>query len=46
MADILEIRAGELTLRDLRRIYQRPVALRLTAQDRGRISAAAALVEG
>jgi histidine ammonia-lyase len=41
----LEIRAGELTLRDLRRIYERPVALRLMAQDRARISAAAALVD-
>lgn len=45
MTDILEIRAGELTLPDLRRIYERPVALRLWAQDRARIGAAAALVD-
>jgi histidine ammonia-lyase len=43
--DTLEIRAGELTLSELRRIYERPVALRLGAQDRARISAAAALVD-
>src|SRR5216684_8572248 len=45
MANVLEMRAGELTLPALRRIHQQPVALRLSAQDRGRISAAASLVD-
>jgi len=45
VANVLEIRAGELTLPMLRRIYEQPVALRLPAQDRGRIAAAGALVD-
>ncbi|MGB6307687.1 MAG: histidine ammonia-lyase, partial [Steroidobacteraceae bacterium] len=36
---------GGLTLADLRRIHERPAALRLSAQDRGRIAAAGSLVE-
>jgi histidine ammonia-lyase len=45
VTDVLEIRAGELTLPMLRRIHERPVALRLPARDRGRIAAAGSLVE-
>jgi histidine ammonia-lyase len=41
----LEIRAGELTLPTLRRIYERPIALRLSSGDRGRIADASTLVE-
>ena len=46
MANVLELRAGGLNLAALRAIYERPVALRLTAHDRGRIAAAGALVDG
>jgi histidine ammonia-lyase len=45
VANILEMRAGELTLSTLRRIHERPVALELSAQDRGRIALAGALVD-
>ena len=45
MTDVLEIRAGELTLPMLRRIHERPVALRLNAHDRGRVAVAGSLVE-
>ena len=44
-ANVLEIRAGELSLPMLRRIYERPVALRLAAHDRSRIALAASLVD-
>ena len=45
MANVLEIRAGELSLSTLRRIHEQPVALRLSAHDRGRIAAASSLVD-
>ncbi len=45
MPQTLEIRAGALSLPDLRRIYEHPVALRLAAPDRARIAAASALVD-
>jgi histidine ammonia-lyase len=45
VANVLEIRAGELTLPTLRRIHEQPVALKLSAQDRGRIAVSGALVE-
>jgi histidine ammonia-lyase len=45
VTDVLEIRAGELTLPMLRRIHERPVALRLAAHDRGRVAVAGSLVE-
>jgi len=45
VANVLEIRAGELTLRTLRRIHEQPVALRLSAHDRGRIAVASSLVD-
>ena len=45
MSKVLEISAGELTLPTLRRIHEQPVALRLSAHDRGRISVAGSLVE-
>jgi histidine ammonia-lyase len=45
MSDILEIRAGELSLQTLRRVYEQATAIRLGAQDRSRIAAAAALVD-
>jgi histidine ammonia-lyase len=41
----LEIRAGELSLATLRRIYEHPTAFRLTAHDRTRIVASNALVD-
>jgi histidine ammonia-lyase len=41
----LDIRAGQLTLPLLRRIYDQPVALRLGAEDRARVGAATALVD-
>jgi histidine ammonia-lyase len=44
-ANVLEIRAGELSLPVLRRIYEQPVVLRLSAHDRGRIAASASLVD-
>jgi histidine ammonia-lyase len=45
MRKVLEIRAGELPLATLRRIYEQPVALRLAAQDRDRIAVASSLVD-
>ena len=45
MENVLEMRAGELTLSALRGIYQQPVALRLAAHDRGRIAVASSLVD-
>ena len=45
MTNVLEIRAGQLSLATLRRIHERPVALRLEAHDRGRIAAAGSWVE-
>jgi histidine ammonia-lyase len=41
----LQMRAGQLSLPDLRRIYERPVVLRLAAQDWARIAAASSLVD-
>jgi len=41
----LQIRAGELSLLELRRIYEEPVALELGIEDRERIAAASALVD-
>src|SRR6202023_1116100 len=45
VAKVLEMRAGELTLSTLRQIHEQPVALELSAQDRGRIAVASALVD-
>jgi histidine ammonia-lyase len=42
---VLEIRAGELSLATLRRIYEQPVALKLSVEDRSRIAAASSLVD-
>jgi histidine ammonia-lyase len=42
---VLDIRAGELTLATLRKIYEQPTTLRLSAQDRGRIAVASSLVD-
>jgi histidine ammonia-lyase len=44
VAAVLELRAGELTLPAMRRIYEQPATLRLAAHDRARIAAAASLV--
>ena len=44
MTQAFDVRAGHLTLPDLRRIYQAPAALSLGTDDRARIAAAAALV--
>jgi histidine ammonia-lyase len=41
----LQVRAGELSLPELRRIYEQPVALELGIEDRERIAAASALVD-
>lgn len=41
----VEVAAGALTLPTLRRIYEQPTVLRLTAPDRARIAAATALVD-
>jgi histidine ammonia-lyase len=41
----LEFRAGELDLPTLRRIYEKPVALRVSAHDRSRIAVSASLVD-
>ena len=41
----IEIRAGEIRLPMLRRIYAEPVALELGHEDRTRIAAATALVD-
>jgi len=45
VANVLEVRAGELTLPALRQIHEQPVALRLSAHDRGRIAVASSLVD-
>src|SRR5450631_1442493 len=45
VADIVQLRAGGLDLPMLRRIYERPTALRLSAHDRSRIAEASALVD-
>jgi histidine ammonia-lyase len=45
VAKVLEIRAGELTLADLRQIYEHPVTLRVSAHDRSRIGVAGSLVD-
>src|SRR6202051_1880080 len=45
MPNVVEMRAGELTLPVLRRIHEQPVALELSAQDRGRIAVASSLVD-
>jgi histidine ammonia-lyase len=45
MVNVLEIRAGELTLPALRQIHEQPVALRLSAHDRGRIAVSSSLVD-
>ena len=45
MTKSLEFRAGQLDLPTLRRIYEKPVALRLSAQDRSRIAVSASLVD-
>ncbi|HEX3849293.1 MAG TPA: histidine ammonia-lyase [Steroidobacteraceae bacterium] len=45
MTQALNIRAGCLTLGLLRRIYERPAALELAAEDRARIAASASLVD-
>ena len=45
MKNVLEIRAGQLTLSTLRRIHEQPTALRLSAQDRGRIAVSSSLVD-
>ncbi len=41
----MELQAGALTLRDLRRIYDEPIRLQLAAADRARILAASSLVD-
>jgi histidine ammonia-lyase len=45
LTQTLDIRAGQLDLSTLRRIYEYPTALRLTAHDRGRIALAGTLVD-
>ena len=45
MGDIFNLRAGHCPLARLRRIYERPVAIRLDAGDRARIDASSALVD-
>ncbi|MGC1520977.1 MAG: histidine ammonia-lyase [Steroidobacteraceae bacterium] len=45
MTAALDIRAGQLDLKTLRRIYEHPIALRLGEHDRGRIALAGTLVE-
>jgi histidine ammonia-lyase len=45
VAESLEIRAGALQLATLRRIHAKPVALRISEPDRGRIAAASSLVD-
>jgi histidine ammonia-lyase len=45
MSYILDIRAGELSLATLRRIYEQPVAIRLGAHDQQQIAQASALVD-
>jgi histidine ammonia-lyase len=45
MGDALSIQAGALSLATLRRIYELPATLKLSAQDRGRISRASTWVD-
>ncbi|MEA3132715.1 MAG: histidine ammonia-lyase, partial [Gammaproteobacteria bacterium] len=45
MAGVVEMRAGELSLTGLRRIYEHPAVFRLAAHDRTRIAGATALVD-
>ncbi len=45
MAYLLDLRAGELSLAALRRIYEQPTAIHLSEHDRARIAAAGALVD-
>jgi histidine ammonia-lyase len=45
VANVLEIRAGGLTLSTLRRIHEQPIVLELSAHDRGRIAVASSLVD-
>jgi histidine ammonia-lyase len=45
VSDTLKIQAGRLSLAALRRIYEQPVILELSAQDRGSITLAGALVD-
>ena len=45
MAGPVEVRAGELSLAGLRRIYEQPAAMRLAPPDRARIANATALVD-
>jgi histidine ammonia-lyase len=45
VAEVLELSAGGLSLQVLRRIYEHPVRLALSAHDRGRITESGALVE-
>ncbi len=42
---VVELRAGTLTLSDLRRIYEKPAVLRLAEHDRAQIAAASSLVD-
>jgi histidine ammonia-lyase len=43
--NVLEIRAGKLTLSMLRQIHEQPTVLRLSAEDRSRIAVSSALVD-
>jgi histidine ammonia-lyase len=45
MERVIELRAGQLSLADLRRIYEAPVTIKVAAEDRARIGAASSLVE-
>jgi len=45
MTGALELRAGELSLPALRRIYEQPTTFKLAAHDLGRIAAASSLVD-
>ena len=45
MSNALTLQAGALSLAALRRIYEQPTVLHLSAQDRGRIASASALVD-
>ena len=45
MINSLELSAGTLSLAALRRIHEQPTALKLSAQDRGRIASASNLVD-
>jgi histidine ammonia-lyase len=45
MANTLELRAGTLSLAELRRIYETPVTLQLSGADRQKVELASALVE-